>query len=155
MNRAFSQQSWTSPRYEITDSDNKFQLAVDVPGVKIENIDVSLEDGVLTVSGHREATDPNYSFKSRFSQSFSLDPAVDVDKFTADLKNGVLTVAAPKDLKKIEANIRKIPIAQAEDDAAQALPKEATHDAHTIEVKEDHDTLDLDELNADKEEVTA
>ena len=112
MDRVMQQTSWSSPRYEIIDKEEKFQLSVDVPGVKMEDIDVSLEDGVLSINGHRESLDPNYSFSSKFSQSFSLDPAVELDKFTASLTNGVLVVTAPKDMKKIEANIRKIPITQ-------------------------------------------
>ena len=112
MDRVMQQTPWSSPRYEIIDNEEKFQLSVDVPGVKMEDIDVSLEDGVLSISGHRESLDPNYSFSSKFSQSFSLDPAVELDKFTASLTNGVLVVTAPKDMKKIEANIRKIPITQ-------------------------------------------
>ena len=79
----------------------------------MEDIDVSVEDNVLTVSGHRESADASYRFTSRFSQSFSLDPAVDMDKFSASMENGVLVVTAPKDMKKIESNVRKIPIAAA------------------------------------------
>jgi HSP20 family protein len=113
MDRAFQQRPSSSPRYEITDNEDKFQLAVDVPGVKMEDINVSVDDHVLTVSGHRESVDASYRFTSRFSQSFSLDPAVDMDKFSASLENGVLVVTAPKDMKKIESNVRQIPIAAA------------------------------------------
>ena len=56
------QNSWSSPRYEIVDNDERFQLSVDVPGVKIENLDVSLDDGVLLISGHRESLDPTVAF---------------------------------------------------------------------------------------------
>ena len=110
MNRAFARSRWSSPRYEITDTDEKFELAVDVPGVPLENLDITLDDGVLIVRGQRETSDSNYSFTSKFSQSFALDPSVDVEKFTANLKNGVLIISAPKDLKRIEENIRRIPI---------------------------------------------
>merc|ERR1739849_70932 len=49
-------------------------------------------------------------YTSKFSKTFSLDKTVEVDKFTASLNNGVLVVSAPKDLAKLEENIRKIPI---------------------------------------------
>ena len=78
----------------------------------MEDIDVSLEDGHLTVSGQRLSSRDNYRFASKFSQTFSLDPAVDVDQFSANLDNGVLIVAAPKDMKRIEENIKKIPVMQ-------------------------------------------
>lgn len=119
-NRGFRQ---SSPRYEITDNDQRFQVAVDVPGVKMEDINVSLEeDGkILTISGQRESSNERYSFTSRFSQSFSLDPAIETDKFTANLKNGVLIIAAPKNMDLIEQAIRKIPITQLDDATGQPV----------------------------------
>jgi hypothetical protein len=58
-----------------------------------------------------------------------LDPAVDSDRFTANLKDGVLIVSAPKDMKRIEQNVRKIPITElalsaAEDKVEMAVIKE-------------------------------
>merc|ERR1712188_318097 len=90
--------------------DEKFELTVDVPGVKEEDIDIKIEDGMLTVEGHRTASSESSQFTSKFSKSFSLDKTVDVEKITAALKTGVLTVSAPKDLKKLEENIRRIPV---------------------------------------------
>jgi HSP20 family protein len=112
-----------SPRFEITDNETQVQIAMDVPGVKMEDIDVSLEDNVLTIRGQRDVTarsesnddalpsSSSASMTKKFSQSFSLnDPTIVVEKITASLENGVLVVAAPKDIKRIEENIRKIPI---------------------------------------------
>jgi HSP20 family molecular chaperone IbpA len=102
----------TSPRYEITDNDDFFQVAVDVPGMTANDISITIEEdgNLLSVKGTRQSRSDAYSFSSKFAQSFSLDPSVDVDKFTAKLENGVLIIAAPKDLKRIEENIRSIPI---------------------------------------------
>merc|ERR1712232_1098695 len=80
---------------------------------KEEDIDIKLEDGMLTVEGHRTWASESSQFTSKFSKSFSLDKTVDVEKITAALKNGVLTVSAPKDLKKLEENIRRIPVTTA------------------------------------------
>jgi HSP20 family protein len=113
-----------SPRFEITDNETQVQIAMDVPGVKMEDIDVSLEDNVLTIRGQRDvaarseskddtmsSSSSSSSLTKKFSQSFSLnDPTIVVEKITASLENGVLIVAAPKDIKRIEENIRKIPI---------------------------------------------
>merc|ERR1712224_1011712 len=95
------------------DDDEKFELTVDVPGVAEENIDVKVEDGMLTVRGKRTVSSGSSQFTSEFSKSFSLDKTVDVDKIKAGLKNGVLTVSAPKNLKNLEENIRWIPITAA------------------------------------------
>merc|ERR1712183_518394 len=101
---------YPSQRYELIDSNEKFELKVDVPGVKEEDIDIKLDDGKLTIEGQRMATSETSKFTSKFSKTFSLDPTVDVDQFSASLKNGVLIVSAPKDLAKLEENIRRIPI---------------------------------------------
>merc|ERR1719218_104738 len=119
MSRFFQDaQLLASPRYELVDNEDKFQLSVDVPGVKMDDINVSLEDGYLTVSGQRLSSNDNSRFTSKFSQTFSLDAAVDVDNFTASLNDGVLVVAAPKDMKRIEENITKIPVVQGKLEAA-------------------------------------
>merc|ERR1711976_1128087 len=84
-----------------------------------ENLDIKLDDGQLTVKGERIAESESSRFSSRFAQSFYLDPTVDVDNFTATLKNGVLVVSAPKDLGKLEENVRRIPITPLEDILAE------------------------------------
>ena len=123
INRAFTQ---TSPRYEITSDDDKFEVAIDAPGFKPEDVQVTVEDNghVLCISGSRENSGDTYSFSSQFSQSFSLGPAVEADKFTANLKDGVLIVTAPKDLKKIEASVRNIPITQHQLEESKTPAKE-------------------------------
>merc|ERR1711907_323912 len=70
---------------------------------------------LLTVRGRRMAStsEPSASesqVTSKFSKTFSLDDTVDVDKLTAALKNGVLTVSAPKDPEKRDTTIRRIPV---------------------------------------------
>merc|ERR1712125_174009 len=102
-------------RYELVDNNEKFELTVDVPGVKEDDIDIKLEENLLTVQGQRTASSESSNFTSKFSKTFSLDQTVDVEKFTASLKNGVLTVSAPKDLEKLEANVRRIPVLAAVD----------------------------------------
>jgi HSP20 family molecular chaperone IbpA len=108
--RMFDQTGFSSPRYELVDDDNKFQLSVDVPGVKQEDIDIELDDGFLIVKGRRVAASESSRFSSSFSQAFSLDRSVDVEQFSAHLSNGVLTITAPKDIKKLEESVRRIPI---------------------------------------------
>jgi HSP20 family molecular chaperone IbpA len=101
------------PRYyEMVDDDEKFQVAFDVPGLSLGELRVSLEDGgsTLFVSGHRQVSDENYSFTTKFSQSFYLDPSVQVGHLVATLKDDVLVVSAPKDKTKLRATARLIPI---------------------------------------------
>jgi HSP20 family protein len=123
LNKEFGQ---FSPKYEITNTDEKFELAVDVPGVKASDINITLEnDGnVLAISGERQSKGDNYSYSSKFYQSFSLDPAIVKEKFDANMKDGVLVITAPKDLKKIEASTQNIPITAAEEPKEEKIEVE-------------------------------
>merc|ERR1711862_912840 len=137
--------------HELVDDDEKFELTVDVPGVKEENIDIKLEDGMLTVQGNRTASSESSQFTSKFSKTFSLDKTVDVDKMSAAMQNGVLTVSAPKDLKKLEENIRRIPITTATavvDTAASS--NEGEKNANTS--SDDNDGSQKTEQHKEKEE---
>ena len=154
--------SLSSPyRYELVDDDEKFQLSIDVPGVEMKDLDVSVdeENGYLTVAGQRtvsskgnDGTDGSSSssstsyYSSKFSQTFALDDAVDLDKFSADLKNGVLVVTAPKDLKRLEEtvddHIKRIPITTtaSTSSAEVAAPTTADSASEDTITKKDDDT---------------
>lgn len=103
-----------SVRYQIFDNENEFKVALDVPGVLAEDIDVGVEDDgtILAISGEREKmTGSGDTYRVQFAQNFAIDDeAINVDKFSANLRNGVLVVTAPKDLQRIQENIRKIPV---------------------------------------------
>ena len=102
-----------SPRYELTNDKDKFEVSISVPGLKPEDIDVTVhEDKVLSIRGGIEEkdTDTGHLMTSNFSQSFSLDPATQIENLTANLKDGILHVMAPKDVKKLEENVRKIAV---------------------------------------------
>lgn len=101
------------PRYyDMVDDDEKFQVAFDVPGLSLGELRVSLVDGgsTLVVSGHRQVSDENYSFTTKFSQSFYLDPSVQVRHLVATLRDDVLVVSAPKDKTNLRETARLIPI---------------------------------------------
>jgi len=147
-------------RYELVDNNEKFELTVDVPGVKEEDIDIKLEDNLLTVQGQRMAASETSKFSSKFSKTFSLDQTVDVEKFTASLKNGVLTVNAPKDLAKLEENIRRIPVmsaAAATVDDGAAEPAIASGDTESDSQKMEHKDAETEEasMDLDKEETSS
>ena len=125
LNRAYKMQTMPSPRYEITNDDENFQVAIDFPGFKTSDINVNIEeDGqVLAITGTRKTS----NFESKFSKSFFLDPAVDTDILSAVIENGVSTVSAPKDLKKIDEKNRNIPIIQEENVVSKdsSIPEDA------------------------------
>jgi len=149
-------------RYELIDNNEKFELKVDVPGVTEGDLDIKIDDdGRLTIEGQRMVSSETSRYTSKFSKTFSLDKTVDVDKFTASLNNGVLVVSAPKDLAKLEENIRRIPItasaviaATADDESPAEEAKDISKheegvEDEKVEVPADNDTLDLDGPNAE------
>merc|ERR1719378_1516774 len=151
-----------SHRYELVDNNEKFELTVDVPGVKEDDIDIKLDEGRLTVQGQRTVSSESSKFTSKFSKTFSLDQTVDVDKFTASLKDGVLTVSAPKDLAKLEENVRRIPVMAAltttEADATSTFQEaagEADANDNSDAQKTEHNKKEEEEsasMNVDEDE---
>ncbi len=107
LNRFFSDnlaaRPW-SPSVDISETQDALLLTADLPGVKLEEIDLKLEDGTLTLSGRREFEKKEEkgayhrierSYGS-FQRAFSLPDSVDVDKVSASMENGVLKVTLPK-----------------------------------------------------------
>merc|ERR1712232_175384 len=126
-----------------------------VPGVKEEDIDIKIDEGRLTVQGQRESSSESSRFTSKFSKTFSLDKTVDAEKFAATLKNGILTVSAPKDMKKLEENVRRIPVmTAASTDATDAdtAPPSSDDESADSDDKTDEGAVKI-ELNAKKEEA--
>merc|ERR1712232_1476762 len=152
--RMFDQQlGYPSNRYQLIDNYEKFQLTVDVPGIKEEDIDIKLDDEQLTVAGQRLSVSESSRFASKFSQSFYLDPTVDVDSFTATLTNGVLVVTAPKDLSKLEENVRRIPITPLKDIVGEENVHEDT-DASVEDKKEEQHDIPVDSHQTDAKNNT-
>ena len=92
------------PAVNTRESADAYTIELDVPGVSKEDIEITTEDNVLTISGERkqsqEVKDEDYykveSVYGTFSRSFTLPEKVDVDKIHAESKNGVLEVVIPK-----------------------------------------------------------
>jgi len=93
-----------SPAIDVTEDANQFSVVCDVPGLKREDVEITLAQGVLTIRGEKKAPKRGAGARSyreeiwegRFQRTVSLPAEVDIAKVTADLKDGVLTVALPK-----------------------------------------------------------
>jgi len=94
---------WT-PAVDIEEYADKFVLVADVPGVDLNSVEVTLEKGVLTLSGKREKAAEAAGVEARrierangrFFRRFSLPDTVDGESVTAKGSNGVLEIAIPK-----------------------------------------------------------
>ena len=92
------------PAVDIKEEPDKFVIHADVPGVDPKNIDVSMENGVLTIKGHREEEkkEEREGYKriervrGTFYRRFSLPDTADAEKIRAKVKNGVLEIVIPK-----------------------------------------------------------
>ena len=89
---------------DVMEQDDKILIRADLPGIKREDIQVTVHEGVLTLRGKREHSaevkDDSYSHFERsvgtFSRSVQLPSEVDREKVTATYKDGVLEIEAPK-----------------------------------------------------------
>ena len=79
--------------YKVDAQDDKILVAVPLPGYKADNIKISLEDSVLTISGE---SNHDVLGESSFKQRYSVGKNVDSDKVDSNLKDGVLTITLPK-----------------------------------------------------------
>ncbi len=84
-----------------------YHLEVDLPGVKKEDIEISVNEGILAISGERKLEKKeekdNYtrieSFFGRFERAFKLPPDADLENIDAKYENGVLKIFIPRKAK--------------------------------------------------------
>ncbi len=89
---------------DVVESGNEVVVLAEIPGVKKDDVRVTLHDGVLTISGEKmESGLPDGSHRHRaergggpFSRSLELPAAVDASAVSAELKNGILRIVIPK-----------------------------------------------------------
>ncbi|MDH5453556.1 MAG: Hsp20/alpha crystallin family protein [Paracoccaceae bacterium] len=111
---------WVAPASEASSDDKVYRIAVELPGVKEKDIDITVDDGLVTIKGEkkesREEKGDTWYFSERqygaFSRSFRLPAEADPDKIEADLKDGVLTLSVAKVAPEALAKSRRIPISK-------------------------------------------
>lgn len=93
------------PGLNVSETDTQFEVSVELPGMRKEDIDISLDDNVLTVSGERKITRDEeegrrfHRVESRFgsfSRSLPLPNIIDRENVEASYENGVLNITIPK-----------------------------------------------------------
>ena len=112
-----SNRPW-SPAVDIYETENELVLKADLPEVPEKDIDIHVENNMLTIRGERKfeqkVKQDNYLRVERaygaFSRSFSLPNTVDTEAIKAEYKNGVLSVIMPK---RAESKPKQVKIATA------------------------------------------
>lgn len=94
-----------APALDVTETEDEYRVRADLPGVKKDDLDISVQDGVLTINAQTkyedEETKDNRVIRQerrygKFVRSMRLGDAVDVGKIKADYKDGVLNLVLPK-----------------------------------------------------------
>ncbi len=93
-----------SPAVDVKETDQGFVIVADIPGVDPKDIEVHMENGILTIKGEREAQkkEEREGYKriersyGSFYRRFSLPDTANADKINARSRNGVLEVTIPK-----------------------------------------------------------
>jgi len=115
-----------APAVDIRSTAQELVFAMDVPGIKKDDLEVVLQDGVLTIRGERkyEYDEQDKVLLGRsygaFTRSFVLPDTVDTEQLSAELADGVLTIRLPRHAK---AQPRRIEIADGNGGSKQ-LPAE-------------------------------
>lgn len=105
------------PAFDIRETKDGYLFQADMPGVRMEDLDISVTGNRLTVSGRREPEEQqqegSYFTSERsfgaFTRSFTLPDSADLEHIRADLNNGVLTLLLPK---RPEMQPRRVQIGQ-------------------------------------------
>ena len=92
-----------SPSLDIFEDKDKITVRTELPGMRKEDIEISLQDGTLTIGGERTTTSENGEnaerterFSGKFRRSITLPARVDSGKVSAAYKDGILTITLPK-----------------------------------------------------------
>jgi HSP20 family protein len=112
---SLSRETWI-PAFDVRETEGEIIVTADVPGLKAEDVDIALHEGVLTVSGvkkhEKDEEKEGWRIVERssgsFSRSFRLPVEVRADAVKAGYKDGVLTITLPKGEA---AKARKIAVA--------------------------------------------
>jgi HSP20 family protein len=92
------------PKVNVYEYDDKVGIVAEIPGLNKKQLNVDVEDGVLTISGDKHSTFEEDGAKvirrelkqSSFKRSFELGELLDGDNIAANFKDGVLSVSIPK-----------------------------------------------------------
>ena len=107
------------PAVDIYETENEIVIKAEVPGMSEKDVEVTVENNMLTIKGERkfeeEVKKENYHRIERaygtFQRSFQLPATVNVNKITAEQKDGILTIRLPKKEeqkpKKINIKVKK------------------------------------------------
>jgi HSP20 family protein len=115
----FREREW-APFMEMLDKEDRYVVKAELPGMKGEDVDISVSDNILTIKGEKksskEVKEEDYHFSERsygsFCRSITLPSSINIEKIDARFEDGVLEVTLPKSPevkpKKIAISTKKV-----------------------------------------------
>jgi HSP20 family protein len=108
------------PPLNLYELEREFLLTAELPGIRREDLELTIAGGILTIKGHREdpAEVPEEKFRRQerfrgsWQRSISIPERVQEEKLSAELNNGILTIHLPK---ADEVRPRQIPVVEGQD----------------------------------------
>ncbi|MFW5800308.1 MAG: Hsp20/alpha crystallin family protein [Spirochaetota bacterium] len=101
-----SERDYSLPLADIREGEDNFYLELEMPGVEKNDVDINVENDVLTVESHRNLSDKaclkcitQEFLLQNYRRSFTLNNSVDVEKISASMENGILKLKMPKSEK--------------------------------------------------------
>lgn len=90
--------------YNISETDSEYNVEIKVPGLTKSDIDITINDGVMTIVGEKSVQDLNYTKKGFntyvVKKQFTLPNDIDFNKISASVENGILNVYISKEVVK-------------------------------------------------------
>ena len=102
------------PAVDIKEEETRFLIRADVPGVAPENLEITMEGGIVSIQGRRETRTESEQdgwrrterISGSFYRRFSLPDTADAEAIKAEYKNGVLEIEVPKQAKSLPRRIK-------------------------------------------------
>jgi len=95
-------EQFTAPPASVTEIADGYMLGIEMPGVKKDGLDISVENNELTIIGRRSLPPVEGTLVHResrpenFRRMFELDPSIEADKISAKIDQGLVTLTLPK-----------------------------------------------------------
>lgn len=95
-----TEKAYQVPRIHLDRDGETYRLQVELPGVRKDQVEVTVEDRLLTVTGRRDRSNARSLYSERtegdFRRTFSVDPSIDLSTLNAELDQGLLTLTFQK-----------------------------------------------------------
>ncbi len=104
---AANNKTYFDAAYDVSENEKTYNLAVDLPGFKKEDVHIDLKENTVSIRGERKRESGDEKFVMYFERNFTMPTNVDTEKVEAQFEDGVLTLILPK---IVAAKARRIEI---------------------------------------------